>query len=336
MTEKATYKGDFHNLWFLSNEVFQLDDTYKLILKCMIQKKDAYKGTNEAEIVRYFGQSTAPYAQIKREAIHKRLYGTSKTMGLVESEYVFVKPEKRKRGGHQEKTFHLTVKGLLASLSTKIPLEKIYLFENYIRFISDIADDKRITSIIKQKIINDIHIFLLWHKINGIYLKQLVLRHEYITEFFNKPFLKDFIYFSSGLTDKQSTSIAKNYFVEYFALESCISLLYEKKIIPAYRDLIHFEGHGDVKIGNVREEDRFLIDLNSFITEWQFYIEALQTVGGKKTNEIFNAEHFDIIPRYRFDINGSEVQSKIIQIFKKSGVKIKFSRRNDVEFKTIK
>jgi len=335
MAKKATYVGKLRNLWYLSDQVFQLDDNYKFILKCMIQKSDAEKGINEAEIVRFFERSEDD-VKIKREAIHKRLFGSPTLFGLYNSEYVMIKKENKHRWGQQEKTFHLTVKGLFASISTKIPIEKIYLFKDYINFIDDIIDDKRIVSIIKQKIISDISIFLLWHKINGIQLQKLTLRHEYIEEFFNKPFLKDFIYFSSGLADEQMTNEVKKYFTEHFALENILSLFRQEGFIPSREDFLKFEGDDEVKFGKIVKQDAFKANFNLFIDQWPFFIESLHRVGGKKNYELFRDEYFERPLQYSFDINNSDVQPRIKKLLKNEGIKISFPRLDDLEFEISK
>lgn len=300
----------------------------------MIQKKDSEKGVSEAEIVRYLDNSDN--VKIKREAIHKRLYGTPKLLGLYDSEYVMIKNEDKHRGGHQEKTFHLTLKGLLGCLSTRVPLENIYLFKNYIRFISEIVNDKRVVSIVKQKITSDIYIFLLWHVINGIQLQKLSLRHAYFHEFFDKPFLKDFIDFSTGLADEQATKEVKKHFIEYFALEETLSVFRKEHLIPSYSDFLKFEGDDEIKIGRVENQDVFKANLNTFIDNWSFLIESLHKVGGRKTPEIFRDEYFEEQLPYSFDILGSEVRPRTTRLLKNEGIKVKWPSVDDFHLERIR
>ena len=104
MSKSTTYNRNLNNIGVLTEKVFGVTKPYDMILKYLATKKNPEKGSNEAEICRYVENVLDPKNSFKREAIHKRLYGTSKIMGLVPSDYLYVKDESRRRGGHQEKT----------------------------------------------------------------------------------------------------------------------------------------------------------------------------------------------------------------------------------------
>ena len=114
MTKKVTY-----NLNFLAKSIFELDEEYQKILRILATQKEHEIGINQTQITRYFANSQKP---LTRKTIHKKLFGTNKTMGLIPAEYVSPRLENKKRYGRDEITFHLTFKGMFGALASGISL----------------------------------------------------------------------------------------------------------------------------------------------------------------------------------------------------------------------
>ena len=140
MKKTGTY-NQLENLQLLSGQVFNLEPPYRFILKYLAMKKNPEKGASLADICRFTSNSEPP---LTRRKVSKKIQGTNQTIGLIPIEYLFQKKENKHRWGQQESTYHLTLKGMLATLSTGIHLDKIYLYQNYINYISDFLQDAKI------------------------------------------------------------------------------------------------------------------------------------------------------------------------------------------------
>jgi len=70
-----------------------------------------------------------------RNTVKNRLYGSKKFSGLIPHEYVLEIKPKQRLAGRKGKYFGLTTKGMIAALSTRIPLDEIYLYKYFLDFI---------------------------------------------------------------------------------------------------------------------------------------------------------------------------------------------------------
>ena len=169
------------NLTKTSIQVFELDGIYLRILKCI-----SYNGpSKESQIIEYVNKDQDNSNFISREIIRKKIYGSSQTTGLLKHEFLFK---------HNHK-FHLSVKGMMASLSQKSNIKKNELYSKYFEFVSKFTTDQQIIKTLEEIIVSDIQYFLAWHFITHISLKKTLMYNNYQNDFLhlhsiNEKFLK--------------------------------------------------------------------------------------------------------------------------------------------------
>lgn len=162
------------NLKNLSHEVFDLDKQYKTMLQGI-----AINGPlNEAKIQGFIDNSDDEKVRMSRPYLHRRLVGSSKIFGLQEKEYLSSLGTINRRWGEQQ-NYHLTVKGILAVLSSGISFKEIYLVDEFLSLASIFLRYRETLTIIEELIKNEILSFLAWHAFNGIQLQKLVNSQKY-------------------------------------------------------------------------------------------------------------------------------------------------------------
>lgn len=300
MSKKGTY-----NLNFLAKSVFELDEDQKRILRIVsIQEKHA-KGINQTQITWRFNNSDrndnrksimrqTKRTTVTRKTVKKKLFGSSKIMGLIPNEYIIPRKENKKRYGKNEITFHLTFKGLFGALASGVPLKKISIYQNFLKVIETIIDDKKISDIIKKYYELQIQSFLLWHYIYGIQLKKITAFQDYYYNLEKKEFehieyfgvrvhpniIKEYrtpekeekshIRYFGEIKEEESKKFVTeimNVFSSYFAYKGMLSVLKVKGIIPTSDDFINPHD-------NIPESDDEII-YDKLINDWSVCVENI-------------------------------------------------------------
>jgi len=272
MTKKVPY-----NLNFLAKSVFELDEEYRKILRFLAIQKEHQIGINQTQITRYFANSEKP---LSRKTIHKKLFGANKTMGLIPTEYVAQRLENKKRYGKDETTFHLTFKGLFGALASDVPLQRIYIYKNFLKAVDYFIKDKKINEIIKKYYELQIQSFLLWHYVYGIQLQKTLIFQTYYYELderifphtldFNIKLNPDIIRSSRQIENtrheknKEYVSNIVDIFSSYFMYKGIISLLRKNGLIPTNNDFLKLDPSHESR------ED-FIFD--NLIDDWPIYLE---------------------------------------------------------------
>ena len=156
-------------------EVFMLDRDELKILKYL----SLYGTLNITQLAKH----TSKYALgMERWAVKKRLFGTSRFLGLIPNEYVVEEQTKNRRFNKQEKRYWLTVKGIIATISV-VPLKKNKFFQHYCWMISKQVENDKIKSFAGQAIEEFITLVVAWHYLQGIELTKQKSSKFYYIEF---------------------------------------------------------------------------------------------------------------------------------------------------------
>lgn len=166
-----------NNQKFLSDKVFGLSDEQKSILKYIAIQENPEKDATITKIARFLNEENP----LEWHVMKKRLEGTRDIDGLISYNLI----SSTKVGKDRKYVFKLTFKGFLASLSTGAPLNKITIYKNYIKYLSNFIDDNRILKLIEKHIKDEIHVFLLLHYLRGIILKESIDTPSYFEDFFS-------------------------------------------------------------------------------------------------------------------------------------------------------
>ena len=186
---KIGTNNDLKNLQFLSGEVFVLDEEYQIILKHLLRKKQPEKGATLTSISKFTQNANEEFS---RRLITKRLRGSPRRMGLVPYEYLYEKKENTHRYCTDETTFHLRFKGMLATLSLDYSLDEIYLYKEYLNYLTTFVNDRNLMKLIDKFFKIEVHLFLFLHFIYGINLTKLISVNSY--------FLRSTIQLNSNLS----------------------------------------------------------------------------------------------------------------------------------------
>lgn len=161
----------------IADTVFVLDDGYKGILHVL-----AKYGEQSIWNMTKLSRDKHTRWELNQKKIYRRIVGTAKLFSLPEKEYV-IKHEEKIRS-RTIKTYTLTLKGMLAALSTGITIDEIKQFQNYIEFACSKVTDDKLKALIKNYIKEQMHVFLVWHAMHGIQLQMQTGSNEYFSYFF--------------------------------------------------------------------------------------------------------------------------------------------------------
>ena len=163
----------------IADTVFNLDNGCKGILHILAKHGGQYiwnmTKLSKIEHTRW---------ELNQRLVYRRLFGTTTLFSLLDKEYVIVQPFREKRSGNPTKLYTLTLKGMLAALSTDLTIDEIKQFQNYIKFVCSKITDVKLKTLIKNYIKGQIHVFLIWHAIHGIQLQSQTGSNEYFSYFF--------------------------------------------------------------------------------------------------------------------------------------------------------
>ena len=233
--------------------------------------------TSLADITSKIGKWEATRWTVKR-----RMKGTKNILSLTKSEYVLERQHDNRIKGTDGVLYCLTIKGLMASLSTeKMVIENSFLFKKYKQFISDLLDseirhygnDKNIDNKLtvgEKEYLKDIfmkyikyqfYIFLIWHEANDIRLREKINTNWYFVNFFEN--FNEFIFQEfPKLIDEKRTREYIEILREYFVISKIL------------HGIEHF-----TKTSNNESKKRLQINFQlfkSFVFEWYRYFDNLQ------------------------------------------------------------
>lgn len=172
----------------LAPQVYHLDKYDLRILKYLAE----HGPMNLVQLSEY----TSKYASgIDRWSLKKHLRGTSRFIGLVPNDYVSEKTKNKK-----EKTYRLTIKGVLAS-SSIVPLKENWFFQDYLKFVSKHMKKKRMRKFTVYCVEQFMLLLLSWHALNGIDLTRQKSSSFYYMEFLEH--MRNIGSIDITITDKQ-------------------------------------------------------------------------------------------------------------------------------------
>lgn len=275
----------------LSDEIFQLREGHKGIIYHIAKKGPGILNEITKETERYGKWAT------DRWSAKNRIYGSDKFFGLIPCEYLVEKEHDKPQRGKQGKIFCLTVKGMLAALSTGLNLDEIYLYKKYVNFIyrrlnlkvkkvgddktptyEDLLDKKRLHNIIENFIKTRIKLFLIWHYVNGIQLQKQIATQDYFTDFYKN--VNEYFY------DKFPT-VKEKQLAEYCRCVLRDNFVYSKifHVLDNLADPTNVEMFPNVP-APIKQWLFDKIAMTSwFIWYWPYYIEKMQLIGTNFKNE---------------------------------------------------
>lgn len=287
------------NLSYLSQSVFRLKQEEKIILQYLSEKPlNAYQICNKTE---KYGK-----VNLRRTGVMNWLNGTQSRPGLIGLDFVTKKIVKTPKNKKDQATYHLTTKGMMACLTKVNPIERIYLFDRYCKFICERIDDFNLFGIVKNFIKSQIEVFLLWHYIHGINLHELISSQSYFERFFehvDSDFYKQFQKYGK-LIPKASKSILENhnissntlYFLDMIANPENTKYL---KLMGLDKDLSK----------QVYEKMKY----NAlYVQHWYQYMEVFQDVDWKSLSYVLKSPKF-------LQINSEKTKNKTQTILIKLG-----------------
>lgn len=249
----------------LSDEIFGLEEQYKLILRSLGVSKNPL---NLDGIEQFVAKSDTSY--VSRSAVRRRLNGSSTLIGLIPLEYVEGitrdKPHYR-----NEKDYYLTPKGMLATLSSGITIDRIYIFNCYFDFLSKIIKDKKIYCIAKQYIKNQIQYFLSWHAVSGLQLPKLTQSFIYIQNFFDSIWEDKVKQIPWSMLSNHNSIELKKVIEEQAMLEKSLDKIEKKTLfskIPVKKENIFFD--------KIKYDDFKRMSVYYMVKYWYWFIEKLQ------------------------------------------------------------
>ena len=277
------------NIRKISHEVFNLVDDYKGILHIL-----ALFGPQYISNITKLSKSKLSKWEVDQKQAYRRIFGTKRLFGLLEKEYVKTILVKEKRRGNPKRIICLTLKGLLASLSTGVELEQAYPFKNYVSFICKPINDPEIKKRIKNFIKYQIFLFLVWHAVNGIQLQKLVGTIGYFNYFFRKLNTNFPVQIPVGL--EQSNKRIYQIVLKQFVVNSTI--LYTLDMLADPNRSVRFGGENSDRV-----QESLFNELTSFvrldlvsnggfqksaenviglIQKWPFFMENLDSTSSDK------------------------------------------------------
>lgn len=273
----------------LCREVFPLNPEERVVLKYF----SINPPSNITTISKYTVMSENPLNRWKLDRI---LNGESRIQGLVPTEFLLSIHENKNRWGKNEKVYFLTVKGIIASLSTGIKINRNFVFEKYFAFIQKHLKDKALVDLGKKYVENQIHFFLLWHEIKGFQLKKLPASYAYYRIFVNKGWEDQLSTIPILQSNKESVEKMKEIIIEILQTKQ---KLLEVKKIKTYQPVkvSYFYPRNENTVSRVEEYsvNKNPIDL---IIDWFDNIESFQMTQHYKNfktieKDIFNIERYE-------------------------------------------
>jgi len=147
----------------MSSFVYDLPQEYRHIIKYL-----AENGSGNITSIAEFTKKSESFP-LDRWAVKRRLYGTNRFQGLIDSDYVFEKLENKHRFKKQERTFYLRSKGIIASFADTSIGHNV-AFKKVIEFANSIGKGKNESKFVQEFIISQLKYFLAYQYIQGAQL----------------------------------------------------------------------------------------------------------------------------------------------------------------------
>lgn len=296
-SKKGEHKTDFTSLKKLSDQVFDLEKQYKLILQSIAVRKIP---PNLKDIEKFVAKSEFHY--LSRTSVRRRINGSSALIGFVPLEYVegisSDQPHYR-----NEKDYYLTLKGMIAALSVGITIDRIYSFNCYFDFLSKIIKDKKIYDIAKQCIKNQIQYFLSWHVVIGLQLQKLVQSFIYIQNFFDSDWETEITRISWSRLSNYNSNELKKVIEKHAILEKSLDKLQKGNLFS--KVLVKPE---NMFSGKIKYDGSNKMSVYYIVKYWYWFIEKLQI-------DYWQKSQIDVLianPVYLSDIKVSDIVEEIV------------------------
>jgi len=197
---------------------------------------------------------------LERWAVKKRIYGTSRFQGLLDTDYVIEKLENKYRYKKQERTFYLTSKGIIASLATT-PLKNNISFKKIIEFANNHTKGKNQSKFIEEFIISQLKYFLAYQYIQGTQLTWQKNAWEMYSKFLSdSEFALDV-----EIKDKKIMSEFRKLFEDYVVLRSIYYFLGGKTSKDTYCNIALWKYIDKSNLPKVKEKNKAWDD---FVFQW--------------------------------------------------------------------
>ncbi len=296
------------NLPQLSDSVFAIDKGYKQILY-----EIAKRGPLNKRQIAIFAKDDFPGTFIDRISMDRRIKGSPELFNMVKKEYIYPIEIKEKRRGNPSNEYHLTLKGLLAVLSTGIKIEDTYLFKNFIELVCKPIAKNSIKELIKNYFKNSIKFFLAWHNIHGIQLTYQIGTLKYFEYFFINLNATIPILFTEHLNLKEK-QVFRKILLDYVSTTHTIETL-QNIAVPT--NIKYSKDKNEIKLqksllNEFKKRTKYsvfdkniLYDTEEFIVviiqRWPYFLEGLQVINGRK---IFDSKKYEeskkLYPVFKF------------------------------------
>jgi len=284
------------NLRQLSENVFPIDKGYKQILY-----EIAKRGPQNIHRMAKFVKEDFPGSFINRRSMYRRIYGSPELFNMIEKEYIYPEKIKERKSGNAKDEYHLTLKGLLAVLSTGINIEDTYLFKNFIELVCKPIAKNSIKELIKNYFKNSIKFFLAWHNVHGIQLTYQIGTLKYFEYFFINLNATIPILFTEHLNKKEK-QVFRKILLDYVSTTHTIETLQN---IAAPTNIKYSKDKNEIKLqksllNEFKKRTKYsvfdkntLYDTEEFIVviiqRWPYFLEGLHVTNGRK---IFNSQKY--------------------------------------------
>jgi len=320
-----TYNFNFKNIEELSKEVYPLDKASKTILEILAK----HGNLSQTKIALNTGTGKK---QVPRSTIRRKLIGAPATVGLVPYGFLYEKHLNKHRYNKQENTYYLTLKGMLSSLHSGVPIKKFDIFSNYIDFLSIQIVDKKILKFIEDYIITEIQFFLAWHAIEGINLSKQRSHSFYINHFINFKIMEhdfqDFPFISKKEYNWYIDAVELK--KEFESNKKTLKYLIEKNVFskPSITSNVDIDNPSSMMdFGKTTVSGEIIF----FIQQWPIFLDLLREVDYDRKkldlNEILSTK-----PRLGEDYETS-VRTKTAKRLKNLGFVLNSSLNLDVQSK---
>ncbi|PIY88226.1 MAG: hypothetical protein COY74_09385 [Nitrosopumilales archaeon CG_4_10_14_0_8_um_filter_34_8] len=309
-----TYNFDLKNIEQLSHAVYHLDKESRIILG-VLAKNGNLSQTKIAEKTGN-GEKHVPISTVRR-----KLIGAPATLGLISHGFLYEKQVNKRRYGKQEKTYYLTLKGMLSALPSGVPIKKFQIFNRYINFLSTFINDQNIIRFIEECILSEIQFFLTWHAFQGINLTKQRSNNFYMNHFLKFKIRKhDFQYFPFvSKREYEWYEDAIKLKVEFNANKIILDNMIEHGILPA--PSIQFDTIFDNPESDMNFDKKIISgETTFFIKQWPILMDTLQESDYEmeklKLNDILTPK-----PRLGRDYE-KRVRHKVVKRLMKFGLKV--------------
>ena len=284
------------------DELFDLDEYASVILE-----EIAENGPLTAYQIQIRGDKKVE--KVTREKVKHRLEGKLKDFLIV------VKGDEHRNTGKIKKFYHLTLKGLIASLSTT-SFEENYIIKKYLEFLVQWANKYHIPEITIQLIKYNIELYLIKNVIDGSNLNNIEAKifklnsHESLTETYLRQKL---------IANKKLEKIEFEIRTRLHIIQQILTQAINNVSLEHISDTSKLQQNKK----NISPVDNFILNiLSGYIKHWFDYIHEIQF---KKIDGFEPVTILDDRYSHGIQINIKGANKEARTILKKIGVKAQFT-----------